>query len=744
MSNRFNLPFADVGNGISPSSGAKLFFTATGTNDDLDTFSDVALSTANANPVVSDSTGVFADIFLGSGSIYRVVLKDKNNVQIWQADNVSASAVLKEVDTVAAMTALGSPIDGDKIRLHGYTTLGDNIARDYRWESASTTTANGGTVFAHDTVTPGRFLAEFNEIFVDDFGAVHNDGTTDQQTFFQAAETWRGANGGGSIGMYPKRQYVLGSKVDVGLAGNEVWFDGQDSKDGATIIAKTAFTGGLFVITQGGVKNCNGTGAGVNTSGHTFVYIGTALSTNPRLDLDNLLNNGGFYEFVSSDYEYDNGIIGTITSIVAIGHTPVRLQTGAGLAHSANPKIGPLFLRNPDSTPVVGTAKKYGAIIDRTEGAEIWGQCSNFDQGLRLGTTSALSNREVDINNFLSLDLRSTVSNDLWESAWAATTAYSLDDYRKPTAVNANGHFYIVTTAGTSGGTEPTWPLGHNATVVDGTVTWTEVGQSIGIEIIFNQQISLNHVRCEDGIVALESSTNSNIIVTNSRLVGEDTAILNAPANGNNAELIMENSLTSGDLRITSTAGAKIRFTGTNNLVTTPETAGEVPNHEGSSFSTGNYAFKAASGLDFTDNSSTDATSEILHKYTEGTWTPTVTAQTNTSAAAITTALFTVIGNKCFCGIRGTVTVTADNTESDFKFTLPAGFPMHSATISDVGGTIKLITGNADTAICTVASNTNGNATDVALTIPKKSIAVSGDTTGSLTFFGNFSYTIAT
>ena len=59
-------------------------------------------------------------------------------------------------------------------------------------------------------------------------------------------------------------------------------------------------------------------------------------------------------------------------------------------------------------------------------------------------------------------------------SAWEATTAYSLGDKVKPTSGNDDGHFYICIAAGTSGGTEPTWP-GASGTVTDGTVSWREL-----------------------------------------------------------------------------------------------------------------------------------------------------------------------------------------------------------------------------------------------------------------------------
>lgn len=56
---------------------------------------------------------------------------------------------------------------------------------------------------------------------------------------------------------------------------------------------------------------------------------------------------------------------------------------------------------------------------------------------------------------------------------WVASTAYSLNDIRKPTVPNRNGWVYKITTAGTTGGTEPTWPDELGATVSDGTAVWT-------------------------------------------------------------------------------------------------------------------------------------------------------------------------------------------------------------------------------------------------------------------------------
>lgn len=53
-------------------------------------------------------------------------------------------------------------------------------------------------------------------------------------------------------------------------------------------------------------------------------------------------------------------------------------------------------------------------------------------------------------------------------STWAATTAYAVGAEIKPTAGGLG--WFRATVAGTSGGTEPTWP--GSGTVVDGGVTW--------------------------------------------------------------------------------------------------------------------------------------------------------------------------------------------------------------------------------------------------------------------------------
>lgn len=72
--------------------GAKLTFSATGTSTLQNTYSDILLTTPNANPVVADANGVFAKIYLDpSLPNYRVKLTTSASVLVYQEDDVPSN-----------------------------------------------------------------------------------------------------------------------------------------------------------------------------------------------------------------------------------------------------------------------------------------------------------------------------------------------------------------------------------------------------------------------------------------------------------------------------------------------------------------------------------------------------------------------------------------------------------------------------------------------------------------------------
>ncbi|PHS60953.1 MAG: hypothetical protein COB12_12555 [Flavobacterium sp.] len=146
---RLVLPFADVGSGIKPSSGAKLFFFETGTSTPKDTFSDSAATTPNANPVISDSTGVFADIFIVGTQ--KVVLKDKNDVQIWEADPVNEFVTGSgQADNVLNRATLNAAVID--------TSLQDGLAINMAERTVGADGSGGmWDVVLASTVTPNTF-----------------------------------------------------------------------------------------------------------------------------------------------------------------------------------------------------------------------------------------------------------------------------------------------------------------------------------------------------------------------------------------------------------------------------------------------------------------------------------------------------------------------------------------------------------------------------------------------------------
>lgn len=142
MSSRFIMPFADVGSGINISSGAQLFFFELDGVTPKDTFSDqLSTPTPNANPVISDSNGVFGDIYIVNQ--YKVTLKDKNDSQIFGlalVDALSGSDGVLAFDSVADLAGLVGSVADQQISVNEYNAASNvgNFSAAWRDDLAGT------------------------------------------------------------------------------------------------------------------------------------------------------------------------------------------------------------------------------------------------------------------------------------------------------------------------------------------------------------------------------------------------------------------------------------------------------------------------------------------------------------------------------------------------------------------------------------------------------------------------------
>lgn len=89
MSQRFHLPREQLFTNLGLiGAGFKLYTYETLTTTPLATYSDTALTSANANPTIADSAGRLGDIFVNDLKLYKAVLKDADDVTIWTSDPV--------------------------------------------------------------------------------------------------------------------------------------------------------------------------------------------------------------------------------------------------------------------------------------------------------------------------------------------------------------------------------------------------------------------------------------------------------------------------------------------------------------------------------------------------------------------------------------------------------------------------------------------------------------------------------
>ena len=130
-------PLSDTG---AVMAAATATWSRTGTSTAKNTYSDKALTSANANPVVADASGRFGAIFGLEDEGYRLVLKNSAGTTIYTKDEQFSKATAAG-ESSARIAIVRSPMD--------YSAVGDGSTDDYTALAAAITalsTAGGGVL----------------------------------------------------------------------------------------------------------------------------------------------------------------------------------------------------------------------------------------------------------------------------------------------------------------------------------------------------------------------------------------------------------------------------------------------------------------------------------------------------------------------------------------------------------------------------------------------------------------------
>ena len=125
---------APISSSGAPYAGAKYYFYATGTSTLQSVYTDSALTTPHANPVVADGTGTFAPIWLDPTKTYRAKLTTAAGVLLEDVDPVDTKASSASLAFLQAGTGAVARYAQDKMRdvvsVKDFGAVGDGVTDD--------------------------------------------------------------------------------------------------------------------------------------------------------------------------------------------------------------------------------------------------------------------------------------------------------------------------------------------------------------------------------------------------------------------------------------------------------------------------------------------------------------------------------------------------------------------------------------------------------------------------------------
>ena len=249
-----------------PSNAALMYVYKAGTTTAVTTYSDEAGTTANAHPVVSDSSGAFGDVYVGN-EILKVDIQTSLGVSLpgYPIDDVRpiGNGSL-QLDTRAEGLTTDIPTGLNWVQTSGYATVGDGGGGLY--ERVVSEPSHPGKFQSNDGAW-FELVANSEGPNVKQFGAV-GDGTADDSTAIANAwayaislQTQTASQPGGAILYFPQGDYLITANNvfgDPGYTGQFFWPTIRGAGRGATILrfrpttGDNAFSDDIYALFDGG------------------------------------------------------------------------------------------------------------------------------------------------------------------------------------------------------------------------------------------------------------------------------------------------------------------------------------------------------------------------------------------------------------------------------------------------------------------------------------------------------------
>jgi len=483
--------------------GAKIYTYEAGTTTNKLTYSDQALTTANANPVIADSNGE-AQVWGADDGLYKIVINDSDDVLINSVDNVGSGGTATAVDGAYNLLVNGS----------WESNTGDGGVPD-SWDLAITSPST--ITIDDDDQIAGLYALEF-------VGGASGAGTATSQFFEVQAGKEIAVRFAlkatlASVGQSVKFYWYTSAQLAASTASTTVYNTTTEAPTTWEEKIKTATPGSD--VKYGKLEISGSTTAGTTNYDDMAVFnlesIFTVLGSDIIAAAELPVDIAGDYHDVTATAipitaaTAANPVVLTITANTLTNGDVITISGVAGMTELNG---GSYIVASQATNTVELTGVDGTGFTAYTSGGEVTYDITSFE-AVRVGTIKKIHFDSISVLNhdatnlilpggknittaagdeaefieYASGDWR-CLSYELYQSPltnghdhayegvteeWAVATVYRLLDRIQSTSADGI-HYFECTTAGTShASAEPTWPTFAGDSVEDNGVIWLAI-----------------------------------------------------------------------------------------------------------------------------------------------------------------------------------------------------------------------------------------------------------------------------